>query len=326
MPSRMIEVRSLVKDFGPFRAVNQLSFQVPKGQVLGFLGPNGAGKSTTMKMLTGFIEPTAGTALIDGKDVVLDSREVRRRIGYLPESAPSYGEMTVAEFLLFIAEMREKRGKERFVAAERMREVCALENVWHQPIETLSKGYRQRVGFAQALIHDPPVLVLDEPTDGLDPNQKHEVRQLISRMGKDKTIILSTHILEEVEAICERVIIIAQGRIVADATPLDLMRQSSLHNAVTVRFAAATTNGSSENEIERARALLSGIDRIARIEALADTPNALRVFPKNGEAVALTISELSRAQNWHLEQLSVEQGRLDEVFRKVTKTANTGHN
>jgi ABC-2 type transport system ATP-binding protein len=307
----MIEVKGLVKDFGPFRAVDQVSFEVPKGQVLGFLGPNGAGKSTTMKMLTGFIEPTSGTATVDGKDIVKDSREVRRRIGYLPESAPSYGEMTVAEFLQFIAEMRGKRGKERDGAAERMRETCALEGVWHQPIETLSKGYRQRVGFAQALIHDPPVLVLDEPTDGLDPNQKHEVRQLIRRMGQDKTIILSTHILEEVEAICERVIIIAQGRIVADASPSDLMRQSSLHNAVTVRFA--------DGEAERARALLEGIDRVARIEPLPGVPNALRVYPKNGEPVALTISELSRAQNWHVEQLSVEQGRLDEVFRKVTK-------
>jgi ABC-2 type transport system ATP-binding protein len=308
----MIEVKSLVKDFGPFRAVDQISFEVPTGQVLGFLGPNGAGKSTTMKMLTGFIEPTSGTATVDGKDIVKDSREVRRRIGYLPESAPSYGEMTVAEFLQFVAEMRGKRGKERDRAGERMRETCALESVWHQPIETLSKGYRQRVGFAQALIHDPPVLVLDEPTDGLDPNQKHEVRQLIRRMGQDKTIILSTHILEEVEAICERVVIIAQGRIVADATPSDLMRQSSLHNAVTVRFAAG--------EAERARALLEGIDRVARIEALPGVPNALRVYPKNGEPVAMTISELSRTQNWHVEQLSVEQGRLDEVFRKVTKS------
>lgn len=224
----MIEVRNLVKDFGGFRAVDHISFKVPKGQILGFLGPNGAGKSTTMKMLTCFLEPTSGTALIDNKDIANDSISVRERIGYLPESAPSYGEMTVCEFLEFIAEMRGLTGDKTTEAAEKMRSVCFLEKVWHQPIETLSKGYRQRVGFAQALIHDPPVLVLDEPTDGLDPNQKHEVRQLIKKMGEDKTIILSTHILEEVEAICERVIIIANGKIVADNTPQELLEQGPL--------------------------------------------------------------------------------------------------
>lgn len=224
----MIEVRDLVKDFGSFRAVDNISFSVPKGQILGFLGPNGAGKSTTMKMLTCFLEPSAGTALIDGCDISSQSLDVRRKIGYLPESAPSYGEMTVSEFLGFIGEMRGLKGEAGLAACEKMRGVCFLEKVWHQPIETLSKGYRQRVGFAQALIHDPPVLILDEPTDGLDPNQKYEVRQLIRKMGEDKTIILSTHILEEVEAICERVIIIANGKLVADATPQELLAQGPL--------------------------------------------------------------------------------------------------
>ena len=224
----MIEVRGLGKDFGSFRAVDNISFSVPKGQILGFLGPNGAGKSTTMKMLTCFLEPTQGTALIEDLDISDDSLEVRKKIGYLPESAPSYGEMTVAEFLDFISDMRGLEGQKKAEAIDRIKEVCFLTEAWHKPIENLSKGFRQRVGFAQALIHDPPVLILDEPTDGLDPNQKFEVRQLIKRMGKDKTIILSTHILEEVEAICERIIIIANGKIVADDSPQELMKQGPL--------------------------------------------------------------------------------------------------
>ena len=222
----MIEVSQLSKEFGHFKAVDQISFSVPKGQILGFLGPNGAGKSTTMKMLTGFIDPSSGTAKIDGFDVKKQSLEVRKRIGYLPDSAPSYQEMTVYEFLEFITAIRKV--PEPALAMAKIKEVCFLSEVWHQPIETLSKGYRQRVGFAQALIHDPPVLILDEPTDGLDPNQKYEVRQLIKHMGQDKTIVLSTHILEEVEAICERVIIIAKGKIVEDATPQELLKRGPL--------------------------------------------------------------------------------------------------
>jgi len=308
----MIIVSRLVKEFGSFRAVNGISFEVPKGQILGFLGPNGAGKSTTMKMLTGFIEPSGGSASIGGKDIVKESIAVRRQIGYLPESAPSYGEMTVSEFLYFIAEIRGKRGAKVRVAAEAMRETCDLSAVWNQPIETLSKGYRQRVGFAQALIHDPPVLILDEPTDGLDPNQKHEVRNLIKNMGSNKTIILSTHILEEVEAICQRVVIIAQGNIVADATPGELRQQSRFHNAVTMKIPP--------EEIERARTLLSGVGGISNIELLGAENDTLRIYPQHGEAIALRISELSRKENLNIQQLQVEQGRLDEVFRKVTKS------
>ncbi len=310
----MISVSKLVKEFGAFRAVNGISFDVPKGQILGFLGPNGAGKSTTMKMLTGFIEPSAGTASVGGKDIVKDSLAVRRQIGYLPESAPSYGEMTVSEFLCFIAEIRGKRSAAVRQAAEAMRETCDLSAVWNQPIETLSKGYRQRVGFAQALIHDPPVLILDEPTDGLDPNQKHEVRNLIKNMGSNKTIILSTHILEEVEAICQRVVIIAHGGIVADATPSELRQQSKFHNAVTMKIAP--------DQIEKAKALLSNIGGVASVELLGIDNDTLRVFPKQGEAIALRISELSRKENLSIHQLQVEQGRLDEVFRKVTKSDN----
>lgn len=309
----MISVSGLVKEFGSFRAVNAVSFDVPKGQILGFLGPNGAGKSTTMKMLTCFIEPTSGTATIGGRDILKDSVAVRKQIGYLPESAPSYGEMTVREFLHFVAEVRGKRGANARKAAEAMRETCDLATAWNQPIETLSKGFRQRVGFAQALIHDPPVLILDEPTDGLDPNQKHEVRNLIRRMGSDKTIILSTHILEEVEAICQRVVIIANGSIVADATPSELRQQSRFHNAVTMKVAP--------DQVEKARSLLSGMGHVGNVEVVAQDFGTLRIFPKQGEAIALHISELSRKENLPIQQLQVEQGRLDEVFRKVTKPA-----
>lgn len=307
----MISVSGLVKDFGSFRAVKGISFDVPKGQILGFLGPNGAGKSTTMKMLTCFIEPTGGSASVGGYDITKDSIAVRKQIGYLPESAPSYGEMTVIEFLQFIAEVRGLTGAKATQAAEAMRETCDLFAVWDQPIETLSKGYRQRVGFAQALIHDPPVLILDEPTDGLDPNQKHEVRKLIKSMAQNKTIILSTHILEEVDAICERAVIIANGSIVADATPEALRERSRFHNAVTMKI--------SPTDIEKARSMLSGLGGVGNIEVLDDDRSRLRIFPKKGESIALKISELSKQQKLGIEQLQVEKGRLDEVFRSVTR-------
>lgn len=216
----MIEVKGLVKLYGSKRAVDGVTFTVKRGEILGFLGPNGAGKSTTMKMITGFLQPTAGTAIVDGHDVTKDPVAVKRRIGYLPESAPAYGEMTVDEFLGFIAETRGFRSAEaRASQVNRAIGLTHLDPVRKQTIETLSKGYKQRVGFAQALLHDPPVLVLDEPTDGLDPNQKNEVRSLIKNMATEKAVILSTHILEEVEAICTRVIIISQGRVVVDETP-----------------------------------------------------------------------------------------------------------
>ena len=305
----MIEVIDLVKEFGANRAVDKVKFEVPKGQILGFLGPNGAGKSTTMKMLTGFLEPTSGTARVGGFDIVKDPIEVRKQIGYLPESAPSYGEMTVCEFLHFIAEMRGMRGKEILHAAAKMKETCFLTGVWHQPIETLSKGYRQRVGFAQALIHDPPVLILDEPTDGLDPNQKHEVRELIKRMGEAKTIILSTHILEEVEAICERVIIIAHGKLVSDATPQNLLEKTRIHNAVTVRFPEAKP----QNALETLKRI-SGVIDVEELEA----EKSIRCYADSGKPIIDPISEAIRKEGWVVSQIQKEQGRLDEVFRKVT--------
>lgn len=218
----MIEVKGLVKNYGHKRAVDGVSFRVNRGDILGFLGPNGAGKSTTMKLITGFLRPNAGTATVDGIDVTVDPVAVKSRLGYLPESAPAYPEMTVEEFLGFIAEVRGFRGAARDQAVERVITLTHLISVRKQTIETLSKGYKQRVGFAQALLHDPPVLVLDEPTDGLDPNQKNEVRALIKKMAAEKAVILSTHILEEVDAICNRVIIISEGKIVVDETPAQL--------------------------------------------------------------------------------------------------------
>jgi len=218
----MISVKQLRRTFGPIVAVDSVSFDVEKGQVLGFLGPNGAGKTTAMRMLTCFLKPDSGTATICGNDIITQSIAVRRCVGYLAENAPAYGEMTVGAFLNFICDVRQIRGKNRKDALDRIVSMCSVESVYHQSIETLSKGYCRRVGLAQALIHNPPVLILDEPTDGLDPNQKYEVRRLISSMAKDKCIVISTHILEEVDAVCSRTIIIANGKILVDSTPKKL--------------------------------------------------------------------------------------------------------
>jgi len=221
----MIEVKGLHKAFGPIKAVDGVSFSLAKGDVLGFLGPNGAGKSTTMKMLTCFLPPDAGTATVAGYDIVTDSIKVRHAVGYVAENAPAYDEMTVAGFLRFICDARGIRGETRTKATAKVARTCAIGDVMHQAIGTLSKGYRRRVGLAQALVHDPPVLVLDEPTDGLDPNQKHQVRQLIKKLAPNKCTIVSTHILEEVDAICNRIIIIDRGKVLVNSTP-EKLRQS----------------------------------------------------------------------------------------------------
>lgn len=218
----LIEIEGLTKRFGTFTAVDAVSFSVSKGEVLGFLGPNGAGKSTTMRMLAGFMTPTAGTARLMGHDVQTDGVAARAVLGFLPEGAPTYGEMSVTGFLRFCAKIRGYGGSELRDRVTHAIGLTRLEGVRLQPVETLSKGFKRRVGLAQALLHDPPILVLDEPTDGLDPNQKHEVRQLIDQMRPDKAIVISTHILEEVDAVCTRAIVIAGGRIVCDATPRDL--------------------------------------------------------------------------------------------------------
>src|SRR6476619_5831741 len=231
----MIEVRNLRKTFGPKTAVNGVSFKVEMGEVLGFLGPNGAGKSTTMRMITGFIPPTSGSLTVGGFDIVENPIPAKRLIGYLPENAPAYTDMTVYGFLAFAAEIRGLRGEAKKRAVNRVVEMCFLENVLHQSVETLSKGYRHRTCLAQSIIHDPEVLILDEPTDGLDPNQKHEVRTLIRRMGEKKAIIFSTHILEEVEAACTRAIIIDRGSVVANGTPRDLKMRSDQAGAITVK-------------------------------------------------------------------------------------------
>jgi len=217
-----IEVKALDRYFGPIHAVRNISFSVRRGEVLGFLGPNGAGKSTTMKMITGFLEPSNGTVLVNGRNVVDEPILAKSAIGYLPEGAPSYGEMTVGHFLEFIAEIRGYKGAEKHKRVANSVEQINLESVVHQTIDTLSKGYRRRVGLAQAILHDPGILVMDEPTDGLDPNQKHEVRNLIKKMSADKAIIISTHILEEVDAVCTRAIIIAHGQLLFDGTPAEL--------------------------------------------------------------------------------------------------------
>ncbi len=220
----MIEVKELRRNFGPVVAVDGISFKAEQGEVLGLLGPNGAGKTTAMRILACYLRPDSGTATVCGHDILQDPIGVRRSLGYVAENVPAYNEMTVGGFLNFICDVREIKGKDRKQAMDRIVPMCSIDSVYHQTIETLSKGYKRRVGLAQALIHDPDVLILDEPTDGLDPNQKHEVRKLISKMSKDKCIIVSTHILEEVEAVCSRTIIVARGRILVDSTP-DKLKQ-----------------------------------------------------------------------------------------------------
>ena len=222
----VIDIKSLDKRFGPIHAVRGISFSVRKGEVLGFLGPNGAGKSTTMKMVTGFLEPTAGTVTVCGYDILENPIDVKKRIGYLPEGAPLYGEMTVTSFLNFIADIRGMKGDYREKQIEEVIRKINLQSVRNQSLETLSKGFKRRVGVAQAILHDPEVLIMDEPTDGLDPNQKHEVRTLIKEMAHNKAIIISTHILEEVDAVCSRAIIIASGQLLFDGTPAELLARS----------------------------------------------------------------------------------------------------
>lgn len=247
----MIEVENLTKKFGAKTAVDHLSFSVKKGEVLGFLGPNGAGKSTTMRMVTGFLPPTHGDARICGISVVDKPAEAKRRIGYLPESAPLYNEMTVTGFLRFAADVRGLSGNTKNDAVERAIETCFLQSVAYQSIDTLSKGYRHRTCLAQSLLHDPEVLILDEPTDGLDPNQKHEVRQLIRRLGQEKAILFSTHILEEVEAACSRAVIVDRGRIVVDGTPAELLEKSGT-GSLTDLFRQVTTLDTAEDTTEDA--------------------------------------------------------------------------
>lgn len=308
----MIKVQNLSKFFGAKRAVDGISFAVERGEVLGFLGPNGAGKSTTMRMITGFFPPSAGTVSVGGFDIVQHPIQARRLIGYLPENAPAYTDMTVLGFLNFAAEIRGLRGADKTKAVARVVEMCFLEAVLHQSVETLSKGYRHRTCFAQSIIHDPDVLVLDEPTDGLDPNQKHEVRQLIRRMGEKKAIIFSTHILEEVDAVCSRAIIIDRGRIVANGTPQQLRQKSELAGAVTLRVSGITGSALTQK--------LSQLPAVKRATVLKEDTNGVtaRVFPRTEVNGVLASGIADAAQGWRIEELHTEEGRLDEVFRSIT--------
>lgn len=309
MSDLRIEARSLSKHWGELKAVDDLSFVVESGEVLGFLGPNGAGKSTTMKMLTGFLTPTSGTAVINGHDIVDDSLAARQIIGYLPEGAPSYGELTVRQFLQFIARVRGYKGAEAGVKANSALERLNLGGVREQTIETLSKGFKRRVGLAQAILHDPDILILDEPTDGLDPNQKHEVRNLIREMASDKIIIVSTHILEEVSAVCSRAMIISDGRLLVDDTPVGLIERSRYHNAVTLVV----------DQPEKVASRLSELPGARKVE-LRD--GELTVFPSEGAELLDVVSNAVRENEWDVSALRLEAGRLDEVFRQVTREAS----
>ncbi|SEL35568.1 ABC-2 type transport system ATP-binding protein [Atopomonas hussainii] len=302
----MIEIQQLTKRFAAHTAVDGLSFTVAPGEVLGFLGPNGAGKSTTMKMLTGFLAPTSGTARVFGHDIQRDTLAAQRLIGYLPEGAPCYGDMTVAGFLGFIAEVRGLKGALKRQAVQTASEKVQLESVLNQRIETLSKGFKRRVGLAQAILHDPKVLILDEPTDGLDPNQKHQVRKLIQSLAKDKIVIVSTHILEEVAAVCTRALIIAHGKVVADGTPYELERQSKYHQAVSLVL---------EQPVDVQP--LTALAGVAGVEQSEDGLQ-LTVLPEGDAVIFPAVNALLAAQNWPVREVNVERGRLDEVFRRLT--------
>ena len=308
----MMEISNITKRFGSLTAVDDISFSVNRGEVLGFLGPNGAGKSTTMKMVTGFLTPDRGTIRIGGMDIAANPVEVKRWIGYLPEGAPLYGEMTTRGFLQFIAGIRGFKG----AAAERRIEVVvekvSLGSVLEMPIDTLSKGFKRRVGLAQAILHDPQLLILDEPTDGLDPNQKHEVRALIRGMSAEKVIVLSTHILEEVDAVCTRATIIASGRIVSDGTPEELLRRSRVHNALKLGLAVTDPSGVVET--------LEAVPDVSHAEVTSQSDGTLELLllPAGTGSLAGPVGAAAHANGWPVTEMHVERGRLDDVFRAIT--------
>jgi len=307
----MITTKNLSKRYGDILAVDDLTFSVAPGEVLGFLGANGAGKSTTMRMIAGFIAPSAGQISVCGHDIERDPVAAKSCVGYLPEGAPSYGEMTVAEFLDFVADIRGLKGAQRRQRRDIVIERLALGPVIEQVIETLSKGFRRRVGLAQALIHDPEALILDEPTDGLDPNQKHEVRRLINELSKDKLVIVSTHILEEVHEVCTRAIIIANGRIVADETPSALESRSRYHHAVSLRFDKPEQLAAAQREI-------ASLPEVAEVEAEVREMR-ITAIPRAGKNVLPALSAMIVKYDWDVPELHLESGRLDEVFRTLTQ-------
>ena len=306
----MIECQELTKQYGPLLAVDNLSFQVSPGEVLCFLGPNGAGKTTTMRIIAGFLPATSGRVRVCGFDIETQATAAKRRIGYLPEGAPSYPEMTARTFLEFIADTRELTGARRRSRLDEVFGLLHLEPVLEQTIETLSKGYRRRVGLAQAILHDPEVLILDEPTDGLDPNQKHEVRQLINQMSASKTIIISTHLLEEVDAVCNRAIIIARGRILADDTPRNLKARSRFHNAISLKPA-------DPSQLQALRGEIDALPEVVETE-LDQRSERLTAFFADRRLSLKAINQLADNRGWELSELHLESGRLDEVFRSIT--------
>lgn len=304
----MISVKNLTKIFNQFVAVNNLSFDIKPGDIVGFLGPNGAGKSTTMKMLTGFLAPTDGTIEIDGMDINKQSKAIQKKIGYLPEGAPAYGDMTVFQFLHFIADVRELKGEEKKARIADVIQKVELQSVLNRTIDNLSKGFKRRVGLAQAIIHDPQILILDEPTDGLDPNQKHQVRQLIQTLSHDKIVIISTHILEEVTAVCNRVMIISDGTLRFDDTPVALQQRSRYFQAVSLRLSyAADISG------------LAEVDGVAEMEVCRET-GLVTLFPEPGRYILLPITEHIQHMRLPVDTLFVEDGRLDDVFRDITRS------
>lgn len=303
----MISVKHLSKSFGAFNAVKDLSFDIQPGDVVGFLGPNGAGKSTTMKMLTGFLTPSAGAVEITGLDIEKDTKKIQQKLGYLPEGAPAYGDMTPLQFLNFIAEVRGLKGTDKKARIEQVVNQVALQSVLDRPIDNLSKGFKRRVGLAQAIIHDPDILILDEPTDGLDPNQKHQVRELIQNLSKDKIVIVSTHILEEVTAVCNRVMIIAGGELKFNDTPEALLRRSKYYQAVSLKLS-----------------YLSDISGLAELQGVADmqvdkTSGQVTLFPEQGKDILHQVTSHVQERKLPVDTLFVEQGRLDEVFRQITQ-------
>ena len=302
----MISVKNLSKFYDHFKAVDNLSFDIAPGNIVGFLGPNGAGKSTTMKMLTGFLPPSEGEIFINERSIDSDAKAIQRDIGYLPEGAPAYGDMTVWQFLHFIADVRRLKGAHR---KERLYDVIhrvELGDVLNRPIDNLSKGFKRRVGLAQAILHDPDILILDEPTDGLDPNQKHHVRQLIEDLSREKIVIISTHILEEVAAVCNRVMIIADGQLRFDDTPEVLRHRSRFCNAVSLRLSyAADISGLAE---------LDGIDEME----IDRKTGLVTLFPESGKHIFHAINEYVTQRRLPVDTLTLETGRLDEVFRDIT--------
>ena len=308
----LVDIRGLTKQFGPVKAVQDISFSVKRGEVLGFLGPNGAGKSTTMKMLSGYYRPSHGGASICGFDIVTKSTEVQKRLGYLPEGAPLYGDLSVLGLLRFAADIRGYVGADKQRRVDKAVELVELSTVLQRPIETLSKGFKRRVGLAQALLHDPEVLILDEPTDGLDPNQKHQVRKLLQQMAGEKAIIISTHILEEVGAVCTRAVVISRGRLVADAKPEELQERSRYHNAVLLRVQIEAA--------EKVQGALSGLAYVADVERFGDANGStqLLALPAGGTDILEAVRVTASKEGVSVDEIYVERGRLDDVFRQLT--------